>query len=217
MDNDDDAHFLRRNELLAPGIIKALKGRNIEAVYCRAKEDALAAALAMLPREASISWGGSRTLNEIGLLDALRTGGYRVIDRDAAPDPDERLARMRRALTCDVFLTSVNAISEDGQMVNVDNLGNRVAAMAFGPARVIVVAGMNKVCKTVEDAVVRARTFAAPVNAARMGLKDTPCAHTGACADCKSPDCICCSVVITRRSRVPGRMRVILVGERVGF
>lgn len=213
----DDTHFAKRCERLAPGLIKALQSRNIDAVYCGTKEEALAATLAMLPPEAVVSWGGSATLAEIGLLDRLRAGGHRVIDRDAAADADERLALRRRALTCDVFLTSVNGISEDGQLVNVDNLGNRVAAMAFGPKRVIVVAGMNKVCKTVEDATARARTFVAPVNAARLGLENTPCARTGSCADCKAPDCICCSVVITRRSRVPGRMTVVLIGQNVGY
>ena len=138
-----------------------------------------------------------------------------MINRDAAETPEERTELMRKALTCDVFLMSANAVSEDGQMVNIDGNGNRVAALCFGPKEVIVVAGMNKVAGNIEEAYARARKFAAPVNAQRFNL-GTPCNRTGMCADCLSPDSICSQLVVTRRTS-GGRIKVILVGEDLGF
>jgi L-lactate utilization protein LutB len=213
----NEPNVAARRALLAEKVITAMKDRNIEAFYRAASAEAVELAVSLIPPDATVSWGGSITLNEIGLLGAVRRGGFKVIDRDTAPDAAARFEMQRQALTCDVYLTSVNAISEDGQMVNMDGIGNRVAAMAFGPKRVIVVAGMNKVCRTVEDAVARARGFASPVNAQRVGAKKTPCAVTGSCADCRSEDCICSYVVTTRMSRIPDRMKVVLVGRSLGF
>jgi len=151
------------------------------------------------------------------LIDRVYQEGYTVIDRDQAKNAEERVALMRKALLCDVYLTSVNAISEDGVLVNVDSVGNRTAAIAFGPRRVIMIAGMNKVCKTVEDAEIRARTYAAPVNAVRLSLKKTPCTLIGACGNCATDECICSVIVKTRICRAAGRITVILVGESLGY
>jgi L-lactate utilization protein LutB len=143
--------------------------------------------------------------------------GYKVIDRDKAASPEERTELMRQALLCDTYLTGTNALTEDGQLVNVDGNGNRVAAMTFGPKQVIVVAGMNKVQKTLETACARARTIAAPVNVQRFQDLKTPCNETGACADCLSPDSICSFIVHTRLCKPKGRIKVILIGKDLGF
>jgi len=208
----------QRNELLAAGIIRALESRHFEAYYCKTCEGAVTQVLALIPEGESISWGGSVTLETIGLTRRLHEyGRYKVLDRDQTTTPAERFEATRKALLCDNYLTSVNAISEDGQLVNVDGNGNRVAAMAFGPKRVIVVAGMNKVVKTPGDAVSRARNFAAPTNVQRIPSLAPPCRATGACQDCKSLDSICSTIVTTRLCRPPGRIKIILVGETLGF
>mgnify|MGYP003301226466 CR=1 FL=1 len=143
--------------------------------------------------------------------------GYAVIDRDEAKDMAERMEIMRKALLCDTFVMSSNAISEDGQLFNIDGNGNRVAAMCFGPKSVVVIAGMNKVAKTYEDAVTRARTYAAPMRAQSFPGIQTPCMVNGSCADCTSPDSVCAYMVTTRVSRPAGKVKVILVGEDLGF
>ena len=129
---------------------------------------------------------------------------------------EEKQEVARKALTCDVFIGSTNAVSEDGVMVNIDGNANRVAASAFGPKSVVLIVGMNKVVKSEEDAMSRARNEAAPINAQRFGI-DTPCVKNGTCSDCKSPQCICCQILITRFSREPKRTKVILVDENLGF
>lgn len=193
--------------------VKNLQSRHFDACYCATKEEALEKALELIPKGASVGWGGCTSVQEIGLLDAVRAGEYRAIDRDAREDREQA---MRECLLTDVFLTGANALSMDGQMVNIDGIGNRVAAIVYGPKTVIVVAGMNKVCDTLEAAVTRARTVAAPINKQRFASK-TPCELTGACADCKSEDCICNQMLITRNSKPAGRIKVILVGEELGF
>lgn len=209
--------FAKRSGFLAPKLIRALQSRNFEAFYCRTASEAASKALSLIPEGSTVSWGGSETIREIGLLDRVRRGNYKVLDRDEAASPEERLERMRQALLCDVFLTSFNAVSEDGVLVDVDSLGNRAAAVTFGPRSVIAVVGMNKVCRTPEDAERRARTYAAPINAARLSLKGTPCTVTGTCENCRTRECICSYIVKTRMSKIPGRIKVILVGEPLGF
>ena len=197
-------------------LVKALKARHFDAWYCANAEAARKLALSLMEEGATISWGGSESIQEIGLIPAVKSGPYTVWDRADAATPEEREAVMHRALTADWYLTSANAISEDGELVNVDGNGNRVAAMIFGPKNILVVAGMNKVVRSQADAVTRARTIAAPYNMQRF-QKNTPCNVTGCCADCKSPDCICNQILITRGTRVPGRVKIILVGEDLGF
>ena len=170
----------------------------------------------LIPQTDVVSWGGSMTLKELEIKEALAERGNPVIDRDKAASPKEREEMMRKALLCDTFLMSTNALSMDGQMVNIDGNGNRVAAMIYGPKSVIVIAGMNKAAKTVEDAWKRARNVAAPMNSQRFAI-ETPCTKTGQCLDCKSPDSICAYMLVTRISRPPKKIKVILVGEDLGM
>lgn len=211
-----DTPFKRRAAKLGPRVVNALKSRHFDAYYCDSKKEALQQALALIPQDALVAWGGSATLEETGILQAVKEK-FNVLDRDAAQTPQERQELMRRALLCDVFLMSANALSEDGQLVNVDGNGNRVAALVYGPKSVIVVAGINKIAKTLQDALSRARTVAAPQNAQRFENLKTPCLQTGACADCTSADSICAYVLTTRISRPAGKIKVILVGENLGF
>lgn len=208
--------FKRRADKLGPRVANALKSRHFDAYYCSSKEEAVQKALELIPPDALVSWGGSSTLEETGLLHAVKER-FNVLDRDAAKTPQERAELMRRALLCDVFLMSANAVSEDGQLVNIDGNGNRVAALVYGPKSVIVVAGLNKVAKTLRDAEERARTIAAPLNAQRFDGIQTPCGQTGSCADCTAADSICAYLLTTRISRPAGKIKVILVGEPLGF
>ena len=205
-----------RNEKLGRTVCEALKKHGFDAFWCATKEDARKKALELVREGSSVSWGGCASVEECGILDSLRQGSYTLIDRDTAKNPEERADLMRRAFFADWYLAGTNALSEDGQLVNVDGNGNRVAAMAYGPKNVLVVAGVNKIVKTAEAALVRARTVASPINAQRFGLK-TPCSITGACSNCDSPDCICNVIVTTRHSKPAGRIKVLLVGEILGF
>lgn len=206
-------NIIKRNDLLAQKVIKGLKSRNIEAFYATDKKAALDQALALIPEGSSVTMGGSMSVNEIGLVDALKNGNYNFIDRNAMED---KRAAMLMAYDADVFLASANAITEDGIIVNIDGNANRVSAIAQGPKKVIFIIGMNKVCDDVDGAMKRARNVAAPINAQRFGL-NTPCAKTGSCMNCKSPDTICCHFLITRFSRQPGRIQAILVRDDLGF
>ena len=197
-------------------VAEALNKRHFEAYYCSDRAAALEKILELIPQDHVVSWGGAATVDELGVKEALRQRGQAVIDRDTAATPAERQELMRKALTCDTFLMSSNAISEDGQLVNIDGNGNRVAALCFGPRRVIVVAGMNKVVSTLDDAIARARHIAAPANLQRFDVK-TPCNTTGCCADCVSPQCSCAQIVVTRFSMNPNRIKVVLVGENLGL
>lgn len=207
---------IKRNSLLGEKLVKELASRNIEAFYTESKDAALAKALELIPEGSSVGWGGSMSIDEIGLRRAIIDGNYAEIDRDAASSPEEKTKLMHDILSCDYFITSCNALSEDGIIVNIDGVGNRVAAIAYGPAHVVIIAGINKVVHSVEDALSRARNEAAPINAQRFDI-NTPCKKTGACFDCKSPDTICCQFLVTRFSRETGRIKLILVGEELGF
>lgn len=197
-------------------LVKNLQSRHFDAYYCESKEDALKKALELIPEGASVGWGGAMTCEQIGLIQALHAGNYRAMDRSLAKSPEEREQMMRDMLHVDVFLTGANGLSLDGQMVNIDGMGNRVAAIVYGPGSIIVVAGMNKVEDTLEAAVNRARTVAAPTNNQRFG-NDNPCSVTGACANCKNTACICNQILITRHCRPAGRIKFILVGEDLGL
>ena len=200
-----------------PRVAAALQKRNMEAYYCPTAAEAVEKVLELIPAGDVVSWGGVATVDELGIKGRLRSRNQPVIDRDTARTPEERTAMLHQALTCDTFLMSSNAISADGQLVNIDGTGNRVAALCFGPEQVIVVAGMNKVAGDLEGAMRRAREVAAPVNAQRFAGLKTPCSVTGLCADCTGPDSICCQIVTTRICRPAGRIKVVLVGEELGF
>ena len=205
-----------RNEKIGRKVCDTLMSRGFAAYYCSNKEEALAKALELIPEGSSVTWGGCKSAEEIGLIDAVLNGNYKALDRNSAETPEERTAIMKQAFTCDVFLTGTNAITETGELVNIDGIGNRVAAMTYGPDTVIVIAGMNKLVPNVMDAANRARMVAAPINAQRFDIK-TPCKIDGTCHDCNSPDSICSYIVRTRRCKPEGRIKVILVGESLGF
>ena len=204
--------YTKRGKVLAEN----LKKRHFEAYYCENKAQALEKAMELIPDGVTIGWGGAMSAQQIGLFDALRNRNVTLLDRDKAADAQERGALMKRSLTADVFLTGANALSLDGQMVNIDGNGNRVAAIVYGPDSVIVIAGMNKVMDSLEQAVDRARTVAAPANAQRFNIA-TPCKAAGSCHNCTSPDCICNQLLITRHCRPAGRIKFILVGEDLGL
>ncbi len=208
--------FDKRNALYEPTVVKALENRGFEAYYCATKEEALEKAVSIIPKDNSVGWGGSMSINEIGLVDRLRKDGYTLIDRDLAKSPEERMDIMRQTLNADTFIMSTNALTESGELLNVDGSGNRVAALLFGPKSVVVIAGINKVVRDMDAAVARIRTVAAPINAARFGLQ-TPCGITGKCGECTGDGCICVDWVVTRKSNPKGRIKVILVGEELGF
>ena len=208
-----DQNIIKRNDLLAQKIIKGLESRNMSGYYAADREKALQTALSLIPEGSSVTMGGAMSAHEIGLVDALKSGNYNFIDRDKASD---KRAAMLAAYDADVFLSSANAMTDDGILVNIDGNANRVSAICQGPKKVIFIVGMNKVCVDLDAAMKRARNVAAPVNAQRFGLS-TPCAKTGKCMDCKSPDTICCQFLITRFSRHAGRIHVILVNDTLGF
>lgn len=204
------------NEKRGNQLVKNLKSRHFDAYYCKNADEALQKALELIPEGSSVGWGGTKSAEQIGLLDAVRNGNYKAIDRDAAKSPEEREQADRNALFADVYIAGANAMSQDGQMVSIDGNGNRVAAIIYGPKSVIVIVGMNKVCDTLDNAIARARTVAAPINMQRF-MKDTPCAATGVCGNCKSEGCICNQILITRHCRPVNRIRYIIVGEDLGF
>ena len=206
------SYYEKRGNIL----VKNLQSRHFEAYYCADKDAALQKALELIPEGASVGWGGAYSAEQIGLMDALHAGNYRPIDRSLAKSQEEREQMMRDMMFCDVFLTGANGLSLDGQMVNIDGTGNRVAATIYGPKSVLVIAGMNKVEDSLEDAITRARTVAAPMNNQRFS-NNNPCSTTGTCGNCKNETCICNQIVITRHCRPMGRIKFILVGEELGF
>ncbi|MDD6212211.1 MAG: lactate utilization protein [Clostridiales bacterium] len=205
-----------RKELQGQRVVKGLQNRNMEAWYVKTKEAALEKALSLIPEGSSVGWGGSASIQEIGLKDAIRHGNYRAVDRETAKSPEEAHEIMRQVLLCDYFLGSTNAVTEDGILVNIDGNANRLAAFCFGPTHVLLIVGMNKVVKNEEAAMLRARNEAAPINAMRFSI-NTPCHKNGCCGDCVTPDTICCQFLTTRYSKVKGRIQVILVEEDLGY
>lgn len=202
-------------KIKAETIIKNLKKRSMEGYYCETKEEAKAKVLSLISKDDIVSWGGTMTIDELGIKEYLKENNYKVIDRDSV-SAEERDQVMKKALLSDVFLSSTNAITMDGELINIDGRGNRLAAFCFGPDSLIVVAGMNKVVRDTESGIKRVRTDACVPNAIRFNL-DTPCAKTGICTDCKTPSTICGQILVTRFSKPQNRIKVILVGENLGF
>lgn len=203
-------------KIKAENLIKNFAKRNIEGIYAEDSEKAKNKLIELIEENASVSWGGSITLKEIGVFDKLNEGNYKLLDRSKAKNSKEKETIYHQALSSDYYLMSSNAITQSGKLVNVDGNGNRLAALIYGPKNVIIVAGMNKITIDEESALKRVRNQAAPANSIRLEQK-TPCAKTGYCSSCQIEDTICCQTVITRRSRQNGRIKVILVGEELGF
>ncbi|MCI5874424.1 MAG: lactate utilization protein [Clostridiales bacterium] len=211
--NPKEMHY----ETLANTIIQNLAKRKMEGCYCATIEEAEKKAFSYLTEGCTVSFGGSMTLEETGMLTALRHDpNIRLIDRATAKTPEETKQMYHDALSSDFYFMSTNAITVDGELINIDGTGNRVAALIYGPENVIIMAGMNKVAANVDEAISRVHSIATPMNCKRLNKK-TPCSATGVCADCLSPDCICNQVVITRRSGIEGRIKVILIGEELGY
>ena len=203
-------------ENLATTVIKNLEKRQMEGYYVPDKNAALELIKSLIPKGSIIGYGGSVSLSESGVLTMLDTPNYKLIKREEAKNDEDTARIFREILFSDLFLMSSNAITVDGELVNVDGRGNRIAFLAYGPKNVILICGMNKITADVDSALKRIKTIAAPANAVRLN-RSTPCAITGICGDCQSPDCICANTIITRRSHIKGRVKVILVGEELGF
>lgn len=203
-------------ELTANSIIKKLNMRGMNGFYCENSKAALDTALSLINEGDSVAWGGSVTLDETGIRKALIEGPYDTIIRENAKTDEERKELKARIACCDVFFMSSNAITLDGELVNIDGAGSRLSYLIYGPEKVVIVVGMNKLVKDVEEAKKRIRVQACPSNAVRLGL-ETPCGINGVCGECFGRQCMCASIVETRISRFPGRINVILVGENLGF
>lgn len=207
-----DENIVKRNEVLAKTVIKGVESRNMSGYYANNKEEALEIALKLIEEESKVAMGGCKSAKDIGLVKALETGNYNYIDRSKLEPREGLLA----SYDADVFISSANAITSDGIIVNIDGNSNRVSCIAQGPKKVIFIVGMNKVCADVDSAMKRARNIAAPINVQRFDI-NTPCKETGRCFDCKSPDTICCQFLITRYSRHTGRIHVIMVNDELGY
>lgn len=204
-------------EILAGKIIDKLQLRNMDGYYVPTKEDALALVKEkFLTKGVSVAWGGSMTLDETGVMDYLKESDCVVYDRMAPKTREEEKIMKGNIINADYFLMSTNAITIDGELVNIDGRANRVSFLCYGPEHVLILAGMNKVVSNVEEGINRVRNIASPPNALRLN-KNTPCAANGRCADCVSEDCICSQIVVTRHSTIPNRIHVILIGEELGF
>lgn len=212
--------IFERNELLIKTVIKNLEKRNFNAYYCESGESAVNKILELINKNEVIAWGGSVTLDELKIKEHLENKGYKTINRDKAKNKEEKTKMVYEGLHSDVYLMSANAITEDGILVNIDGTGNRIAALSFGPKRIIIIAGVNKIVKTLDDAVSRARNIAAPINAKRVSNfmnVETPCIKTGSCMNCKSETSICTQILTTRLSNPKGRINIILVNNNLGY
>ncbi len=210
-------HKIEARRRQAQTIIKNLQKRNMEGYFAETKEEAVKLIMErFLTPGKSVCYGGSMTLTESGLMEALDRSGCVVYDRKAAKTPEETRQMKANMINSDYFLMSTNAITLDGELVNIDGFANRVSFLCYGPESVLILAGMNKVVSSVEDGVRRVRDQASPPNAVRLD-KRTPCAVSGRCGDCYSEDCICSQIVVTRRSSIKDRIKVILVAEELGY
>ncbi len=197
---------------------EALSKNNFKASYVKTGKEAVDKVLSLIPADASVGIGGSWTTSaELGLPALLEGRGNTVLNHGKPGlSPEESLATRRQQLTCDVFLTGTNAVTLDGKLVNVDGSGNRVAAMIFGPKKVVVVAGVNKIVRDVDEAERRIELYAAPLNNKRLS-RPNPCTTTGVCMDCQTPTRICNVTTILRKALPATELHVIIVGEELGF
>ncbi len=195
---------------------KALQKREFDARFFPGREEAVLAVLETIPPDAAVGCGGSWTMRQLGILDALRERGNRVLAHEASMSFEEAMRVRRESLTCPFFLSSANAVTMRGEIVNIDGIGNRVAGISFGPSTVIIVAGYNKLVADLDAALQRIREVAAPANAIRYKL-DTPCVETGRCEDCNRPSSICRITTIISRRPMMTDFKVFLVGETLGF
>ena len=188
----------------------------MEGHYFDTSAECVSYILSRMPKGSSVSWGGSMTFIETGMKDAVANGDYSLIDRAAAKTPEESRSIYAQTVMADYYFMSTNAITMNGELINIDGNGNRLACLMQGPSNVMIITGLNKVTSDIESGIRRVKDISCPANTARLS-KDTPCSHTGFCGDCLSPDCICSHTVITRRSGTPGRIKVFLINEDLGY
>lgn len=200
----------------APGIIMNLKKRNMEAFYYEDSHTMVADILTKIPDGSTVTWGGSESVAQCGLMDAIKNGSYTLLDRAAAKTPEEKREFYGKAVMADVFLMSTNAITYGGELINIDGVGNRLACLMHGPKEVFIIVGMNKFVGSIEEGIHRIENIAAPANVQRLG-RNTPCYTLGRCAHCFSEESVCSHTVITRRNPHPGRIKVFLVPENLGY
>ena len=200
----------------AETVIKNLKRRNMEGYYCETSEEAVELVRSMIPAGDSITWGGTVTFGETGVKAALEQGDWRMIDRATAATPEEKREMWRDRTSADWFFMSANALTLDGELVNIDGNSDRLSLLLHGPEHVVVLVGMNKLVADVDAGFKRIRTVTCPLNAARLHT-NTPCEVAGVCSECHSERCMCCQMVVTRHSRHEGRIKVILIGESLGY
>ncbi|MEE3362589.1 MAG: lactate utilization protein [Anaerovoracaceae bacterium] len=210
-----DEYRKQAYEVKCKTVMKALERNNMNPHFCSTKEEAADLVMSMIGENDVVSWGGSVTIDELGVKERLGEKGIKVIDRDAAPTLEENFRLRREGLLSDVYLTSTNAITYDGELLNIDGLGNRVAAMAYGPSKVIFVVGANKICPDLDYAYKRVKVDACPENAIRTN-NNTPCRVTGKCANCLDGT-ICGVIQVIRHSGTPDRIHVIMVADDLGF
>lgn len=212
-----DANVKKANEIKIRKVIENLKKRNITGHYCEDREAAVEKILSLIPEGSEVSWGGSMTLGQLGIKEAIKSENYKVNDPMSLSDPSEALEARRKSLNADVFLASANAVTMDGEIVNIDGTGNRVAAIVFGPEKVILAVGANKLVFDERDAIDRIKNDACPPNCIRLDKK-TPCALTGKCGSCLSRgNTVCCHTVTTRFSSIDDRLHVVLINESLGY
>ena len=205
------------NEKRIEKTIKALEENNMNGYFVKNKEELIETIEKIVDKDAVVSCGGSMTLFETGIIDYLREGRYKFLDRyEAGLSKDDITEIYRKSFFADAYFASTNAITEEGELYNVDGNGNRVAAMIYGPDKVIVIAGANKIVKNEEEAIARVKSIAAPANTKRLNRK-TPCATTGMCANCSSPERICANYVTIKRPVQKGRIYVIFLNESLGY
>ncbi len=204
--------------VLKDNVLEGLKKRNMKGYYCETIDEANQLILSLIKEGDTVSWGGGMSIRDMGITKLIKEcPKYKVLDRDAASSTEEMQEIQRQALLCDTYLMGTNAMTSDGELVNIDGLGNRVAALCYGPKQVIVVAGINKVMHSEDAAIERARNVAAPINIQRFPNNVTPCKKTGKCGSCVGEGCICRQIVITRMSMIPERIKVVLVNDTLGF
>lgn len=212
----DDKNIKISNKNLIMNVLTKMEQRGFETHYCEHANDAIELLRKILPLHSSVAFGGSETLKETGIADLLKNGDYVFLDRNAAKSPEESREIFAKFTLCDYFFMSSNAITFDGQLVNIDGTGNRTACLIHGPKNVIVVAGVNKLVHTLDMAIDRVQNFAAPPNAVRLN-RQTPCNELGRCVQCLTKDCMCCNTVITRKSYIDGRIKVIMINDNFGY
>ncbi len=198
------------------GIIPKLACRNMGGYFFENSASCVSAITDLMEDGSSISWGGSESIKECGLMDAIKSGNYILIDRLSAKTPEEGRELYAKTVLSDYYLMSSNAITYDGELINIDGNGNRAACLIHGPKYVLVIVGMNKLVSDVESGYKRVRNLASPANAKRLG-RNTPCFHTGKCGDCLSDECMCSHIVVTRRCSIPGRIKIFFVAEELGY